>query len=57
LKAAVTPPAATGSVEFLDGTLVVGVATLSAGTAEFITIALSAGPHSLSALYSGEKGA
>lgn len=44
----------TGSVSFLDGTTVIGTATLSAqGTATFSTTSLSAGSHSLSAQYGG----
>jgi autotransporter-associated beta strand protein len=46
----------TGTVTFLDGTSTLGTATLNpAGTASFTTsTALTAGPHSITAVYSGD---
>jgi large repetitive protein len=54
LTAAVTPAAATGTVQFLDGPTVLGTATLSSGTASFVAANLAAGSQSLTALYSGD---
>jgi streptogramin lyase len=46
----------TGSVEFLDGSTVLGSATLNASdTATFTTNSLSAGLHKITALYSGDQ--
>jgi hypothetical protein len=53
LSAAVSPPDATGSVTFYDGADVVGVRTLSAGTASLTTSLLPFGILSLRASYSG----
>jgi hypothetical protein len=47
-------PTPTGSVTFLDGSNVLGNATLSAGVAQFTTATLTAGNHTLSAAYSGD---
>ncbi len=52
--AAVSSSAATGTVQFLDGTTVLEIVTLTARQASFSTSALSAGTHSLTALYSGD---
>jgi len=47
----------TGTVTFLDGTSVLGTATLdSSGIATFSTASLSAGSHSLTASYAGDSG-
>ena len=51
--ATVTPSAATGTVQFLDGATVIGTATLSGGTAAFSTSSLAAGSHSITASYTG----
>jgi len=53
LTATVSPPAATGTVTFKDGTTTLGTGTLSGGTATYQTSALSVGPHSLTAVYGG----
>ncbi len=45
----------TGSVNFLDGSNVVGVVPLSGGGALFTTSALSVGNHNLTASYSGDN--
>ena len=52
--AAVSPSAATGSVEFLDGTTVLGTVTLSGGEAAFALSTLAVGSHSITAVYSGD---
>jgi uncharacterized repeat protein (TIGR01451 family) len=52
--ATVSPAGATGTVTFKDSAAVLGTAALSAGTATFTTSALSAGPHPISAVYSGD---
>jgi hypothetical protein len=44
----------TGSVAFLDGTTVLGTATLSAGKATFTTSDLALGGHSISVSYGGD---
>ena len=54
LTATVSPPAATGVVTFKDGATVLGMRTLSNGSATYITNRLSAGSHSLSAVYGGD---
>ena len=43
----------TGSVTFYDGATPLGAAALSSGTATFTTDSLSAGGHSISAIYAG----
>ena len=45
---------ATGTVNFMDGTTVLGTGTVSGGTASFSTTTLSAGTHSITAVYSGD---
>ncbi len=52
--ATVTPAAATGTVQFLDGTTVLGTGTLSNGSASFTTSALTQGTHSITAVYGGD---
>ncbi|HEV3202381.1 MAG TPA: Ig-like domain repeat protein [Bryobacteraceae bacterium] len=53
-SATVTPAAATGSVQFLDGATVIGTAALSGGTASVSTAGLAAGSHAITAVYSGD---
>ncbi len=57
LTAAVVPSAATGSVSFMDGGVLVGVGTLASGSATLRTLTLPAGPHALKAVYGGVIGA
>jgi MYXO-CTERM domain-containing protein len=45
----------TGSVSFLDGTTMLGSATLASGQATFMTSALAAGDHSITATYAGDS--
>ena len=46
---------ATGTVTFKDGSTVLGTATISGTTATFSTAALSAGSHSITAVYGGDS--
>ncbi|HTS64549.1 MAG TPA: Ig-like domain repeat protein [Candidatus Acidoferrales bacterium] len=54
LTATVTPGAATGTVQFLDGATAIGSAPVANGTASMSTSTLTAGSHSLTAVYSGD---
>ena len=51
LNATVTPSTAPGSVEFLDGTTVLGTAAVTGGAATFDTSSLALGNHSFTAQY------
>ena len=51
--ATVNPSAATGTVQFFDGAISLGTATLSGGVATFSTSSLSAGSHPITAIYLG----
>lgn len=53
--ATVSPSAVTGIVQFLDGTVTIGSAPLSAGAAKLAITTLSAGSHSVTAVYSGDN--
>ncbi len=53
LTATVTPPTATGIVTFLDGSTVLGTATLGGGTATYSAAFSTTGTHSLTASYAG----
>ena len=48
-------PAATGTVSFYDGTMLLGTATLSSGKATFPVTTLVAGTHKVNATYSGDS--
>ncbi|MGB6942150.1 MAG: Ig-like domain repeat protein [Bryobacteraceae bacterium] len=52
--ATVTPPSATGSVQFLDGSTPLGSATLTNGVALFTPPSLGQGAHSITAAYAGD---
>jgi hypothetical protein len=54
--ATVTPATATGTVQFLKGSVVLGSASLSGGRAQFSTSALPAGANPITATYSGDSG-
>jgi hypothetical protein len=54
LTATVTPPSASGSVTFQDGSAIVGTVAVSAGTATSTTSTLATGSHLLTASYSGD---
>jgi hypothetical protein len=49
---ALTPP--TGTVQFLDGGLLIATVPLTSGNATFATSVLSSGSHILTAIYSGD---
>ena len=53
-RALISPSAATGSAQFLDGTTVLGSATLDQGLASFSISTLAAGDHSITAVYNGD---
>ena len=52
--ASVSPSTATGVVQFLDGSNVLGSASLVSGAATFSTSSLTAGAHTITAVYSGD---
>lgn len=53
--AKVAPSVATGMVQFLDGSTLIGSAALSNGTAVFSTSKLAVGNHSIKASYGGDS--
>jgi hypothetical protein len=53
--ATVTPAAASGTVNFMEGNTSLGSATLSNGSASFSTSALAAGAHAVTAAYAGDN--
>jgi hypothetical protein len=50
----VSPATATGSVEFLEGTTVLGTSALSGGSCSLTTSSLTADTHSIIAVYGGD---
>jgi Bacterial Ig-like domain (group 3)/Kelch motif len=52
--AAVTPASAVGTVDFKEGSTLLGTAAVSSGTATFSTSSLSVGTHNITAIYSGD---
>ena len=52
--AGVSPAAATGSIQFRDGSSVLGTVTLSNGSAVLAVSSLAVGVHSITAIYSGD---
>jgi hypothetical protein len=54
VTATVSQAAVTGSVMFRDGNTTLGTVTLSNGIAAFTTSSLTAGTHTISAVYSGD---
>jgi hypothetical protein len=48
------PPGATGTVNFYDGTKLIGTATIIGNTATLIISTLPAGTHAITAVYSGD---
>jgi hypothetical protein len=54
LIATVSPSAATGTVQFLDGSIAVGVAPVHEGVANLSLSSLPPGDHSITAVYSGD---
>ena len=57
LTASVVPGDATGTVEFLDGSAVIGQAPLAGGQATFTVAAVTEGAHAFSARFTGADGA
>jgi hypothetical protein len=53
--ASVAPNTATDTIQFFDGTTVLGTATISGGAASLSTWSLTAGSHSITAVYSGDN--
>ena len=53
LAAAILPASATGTVTFYDSGAVLGASTLAAGAAS-LSVTLGTGPHSVTAVYSGD---
>lgn len=54
LNGSVSAPGATGTVELLDGSVVIGNTSVSGGNFTFSTMLLAAGVHSLRAAYLGD---
>jgi len=57
LTATVAPPGLgtpTGSIDFYDGTALLGTVTQTTGSAQFQTSSLAAGDHSITAVYGGD---
>jgi hypothetical protein len=54
LTAQVTPTSANGTVQFLDGSTLLGAAPVSGGSAVLTLGSLSVGAHSIKAVYSGD---
>jgi hypothetical protein len=52
--ATVSPSTATGTVQFKDGSNLLGTGTLSSGAASFTITSLAAGVHSITAVYTGD---
>ena len=52
--AQVSPAAATGSIQFKDGSSLLGTVTVSGGSAALAISTLSVGTHSITAIYSGD---
>ena len=49
-----TAAAATGSVNFMDGAMLLGSGSLAGGTATFSTTSLAVGSHAITAVYTGD---
>jgi YVTN family beta-propeller protein len=54
LSASVSPSAVTGTISFYDGSVLLGSGAVSGGTANLVTSTLSAGTHSITAIYNGD---
>jgi hypothetical protein len=54
--ATVSPSAATGTVAFMDGSVVLGMASISGGVATYSTSSLGVGSHSITASYTPAAG-
>jgi large repetitive protein len=54
LRASVSPASATGTVQFLDGAMVIGTSAIASGSASLTASTLAQGSHSITAVYSGD---
>lgn len=54
--ATISPSSATGTVTFKDGPTTIGTGVVSGGIATFATSSLTAGSHSITAVYGGDNG-
>lgn len=54
LTASVTPSTATGSINFYDGTNLIGTGYMAGGAASFTASLMSSGPQAILAVYSGD---
>jgi hypothetical protein len=54
LTATVSPNSATGTMQFLDGSAILGTVAVSAGSASFTASGLAPGSHSIASVYSGD---
>ena len=54
LTATINPNLATGTIQFFDGAISLGTATVSGGVATIVISSLAVGSHSLTAVYSGD---
>ncbi len=54
LTASVSPSTATGSINFMDGATLLATVPIASGTATYTTSSLALGPHTLTAVYSGD---
>jgi sugar lactone lactonase YvrE len=52
---ATLPPQATGTVQFLDGTTILGIAPIAGNAASLTISSLSVGAHSITAVYNGDN--
>jgi hypothetical protein len=52
--ATVSPATATGTVQFLDGSTLLGTVALSSGNASLLTSTLNGGRHFITAVYGGD---
>jgi hypothetical protein len=52
--ATVSPSTASGTVQFLDGSNLIGTGAVSAGTTSFASSSLTTGAHSITAAYTGD---
>jgi hypothetical protein len=54
LTAAVSPPTATGTIQFLDGSTVLGSVAMLGGSASLTVSTFAVGPHAIKAVYGGD---
>ena len=54
LTASVSPSAATGTISFYDGPILLGSTAVDGGTATLVNTTLTAGTHTITAIYNGD---